>query len=71
MEHQTYVVRGMTCDHCVNAVTDELRSLAGVTAVEVDLRVGDGSPVTVVSDSPLDLADVSAAVDEAGYELDA
>lgn len=71
MAHQTYVVRGMTCDHCVNAVTDELRSLAGVTAVEVDLRVGDGSPVTVVSDSPLDLADVSAAVDEAGYELDA
>jgi copper chaperone len=62
----TYTVTGMTCGHCVQAVTDELTALAGVTDVEVSLA--DGA-VTVTSDGPLDLADVAAAVDEAGYAL--
>lgn len=62
----TYRVVGMTCNHCVSAVTDEVSSLAGVTAVEVDLGTGD---VTVTSDAALDVDTVRAAVDEAGYEL--
>jgi copper chaperone CopZ len=62
----TYTVTGMTCGHCVQAVTDELSALAGVTEVQVSL--GDGA-VTVTSDGPLDSADVAAAVDEAGYAL--
>ncbi len=62
----TYTVTGMTCEHCVQAVTGELRALPGVESVDVDL--GSGA-VTVSSTAPLDDADVRAAVDEAGYEL--
>jgi len=62
----TLTVTGMTCDHCVAAVTEELGKVAGVDQVEVDL---DSGRVTVVSDAPLDAAAVAAAVDEAGYEV--
>jgi copper chaperone CopZ len=62
----TYTVTGMTCGHCVQAVTDELTALAGVSDVQVSLA--DGA-VTVTSADPLDPADVAAAVDEAGYVL--
>jgi copper chaperone len=66
MSTTTYQVVGMTCDHCVAAVTEELTALPGVTAVAVDLSTGD---VVVTSDAPLDPAGVAAAVDEAGYAL--
>ena len=62
----TYTVIGMTCTHCVNAVTSELTALPGVKAVQVDL--GSGA-VTVTSATPLRHEQVRAAVDEAGYEL--
>ncbi|WBC13704.1 heavy-metal-associated domain-containing protein [Micromonospora sp. WMMA1998] len=62
----TYQVRGMTCGHCVTAVSTELRALPGVTDVQVDLATGR---VTVTSPSPLDADAVRAAVDEAGYDL--
>lgn len=61
-----FTVKGMTCSHCVQSVTEELSSLPGVTAVQVDLASGG---VTVASAEPLDDAAVRAAVDEAGYEL--
>ncbi|MGE9808808.1 heavy-metal-associated domain-containing protein [Janibacter sp. G1551] len=60
-------VTGMTCGHCVQAVTGELTALPGVTAVDIDLVAGGDSPVTITSDGPLDSAAVTAAVDEAGY----
>jgi copper chaperone len=62
----TYTVTGMTCSHCVQAVTGELTALPGVEDVQVDL--GSGA-VTVTSAAPLADNDVRAAVDEAGYEL--
>ena len=62
----TYTVTGMTCAHCVQAVTGELSGLAGVDAVQVDLASG---AVTVTSAEPLADEAVRAAVDEAGYEL--
>jgi copper chaperone len=65
----TYQVIGMSCGHCVAAVTDELTELPGVTAVSVALVPDAASTVTVTSDSPLVDAEVSAAVDEAGYTL--
>jgi len=70
MTTQTYSVTGMTCGHCVHAVTTELRALAGVTGVDVDLVAGATSTVTVTSDAPLERDDVAAALDEAGdYQL--
>jgi copper chaperone CopZ len=62
----TYTVTGMTCEHCVRAVTEELSGLPGVAGVEVDLGTG---AVTVTSAVPLPDDAVRAAVDEAGYEL--
>ena len=44
---QQYAVRGMTCDHCVTAVTEEISALSGVIGVEVDLVVNGNSRVTV------------------------
>lgn len=62
----TYTVAGMTCAHCVSAVTQEVSALAGVDTVDVDLDTG---AVTVTSAAELDLAAVREAVDEAGYTL--
>jgi copper chaperone CopZ len=67
MTTSTYTVVGMTCEHCVRAVTDEVSALEGVTRVEVDLAPG---LVTVVSTAPVEDAAVAAAVAEAGYEVD-
>lgn len=66
MTTTTYRVTGMTCDHCVRAVTTELVLLEGVRSVDVDLSVG---AVTVTSDGPLDVEDIREAIDEAGYAL--
>ena len=46
----SYSVSGMTCAHCVAAVTEEVGRLAGVSAVDVDLNAGGDSRVTVTSD---------------------
>ena len=66
MATTTYRVEGMTCDHCVHAVTTELLLVPGVEAVRVDLQ---GGTVSVTSAAPLVEDDVIEAVDEAGYTL--
>lgn len=66
MPTQRYVVHGMTCDHCVRAVSEEVGRLPGVRGVRVDLLTGT---VTVDSDPPVDRAAFAAAVGEAGYEV--
>jgi copper chaperone len=62
----TYRVQGMTCGHCVQAVSTEVGALPGVEKVDVDLPTG---MVTVTSQAQLDAERVRVAVDEAGYEL--
>lgn len=62
----TFQVEGMTCDHCRQAVTTEISSVAGVQTVAVDIASGT---VTVSADQPVDRSDIAAAVDEAGYTL--
>lgn len=70
MNSATYRVSGLTCEHCVRAVTAELNDVAGVTGVAVDLVPGGTSAVTVSSEAPLAERDVAAALDEAGgYRL--
>jgi copper chaperone CopZ len=66
MSSTRYTVVGMTCGHCVNAVTEEVSQVPGVTAVDVDLASGG---LTVTSDAPVDDAAVRAAVEEAGYDV--
>jgi len=59
----TYTVSGMTCGHCERAVREEVGQLPGVRGVEVSHETG---AMTVISEAPVDLGDVAAAVDEAG-----
>jgi copper chaperone len=65
----TYAVTGMTCEHCVRAVRDELARLPGVAEVAVELVPGGESSVTVASAAPLSAEAVRAALDEAGGYL--
>jgi copper chaperone len=70
MTSATYRATGMTCEHCVHAVSDELKNLGGVSDVTVQLNPGGQSAVTVTSDAPLPAEAVAAALDEAGdYRL--
>ena len=69
MTTTTYSVTGMTCGHCVGAVTSELSGLPGVQDVAVSLVPGGVSAVTVTSTAPLEPSAVAEAIDEAGYDL--
>ncbi|HLS04068.1 MAG TPA: heavy-metal-associated domain-containing protein [Actinomycetales bacterium] len=63
-------VAGMTCQNCVNHVTEELNEIPGVTAIDIELGE-DGGPSTVRVISEDRIADdvLEAAIDEAGYEV--
>ena len=63
---RSYRVTGMTCDHCANAVTQEVGALPDVTDVHVEVVSGD---LTVTSTRPLSEDEVSTAIHEAGYDL--
>jgi copper chaperone len=62
---KTYTVPGMSCSHCVTAVSHEVAQVTGVDAVDVVL---DSKLVTVRGDG-VDDAAVRAAIGEAGYEV--
>ena len=66
MRTSSYTVTGMTCDHCVASVTEEVEEIPGVESVDVALETG---AVTITSAEPVDRAAVQAAVEEAGYRL--
>ena len=55
---QTWTVSGMTCDHCVASVTEEIAELPGVRRVDV-----------VLANGALSVDAVREAVAEAGYQL--
>jgi copper chaperone len=70
MSVQTFSVTGMTCGHCVNAVSAELGHLPGVSEVAVDLDADGVSTVRVITEVELTDAQVAEALDEAGdYHL--
>jgi len=62
---KAYKVDGMTCGHCVQAVTEEVAKVPGVDGVAVDLSSG----MVDVTGTDIDDAAVAAAVDEAGYSV--
>ena len=61
---QYFTVYGMTCDHCVLSVTEEVSEVEGVEDVDVDLESGR---LTVIGDGFSD-EDIRAAVVQAGYQ---
>jgi copper chaperone len=62
-------VEGMTCQHCVKAVTTEVSRVDGVLKVDVVLHTDVPSEVLVTSDAVLDPRALREAVDEAGYDV--
>jgi copper chaperone len=66
MSTTTYTVSGMTCDHCVRAVTEEVSKVDGVEMVDVEL---DSGRMVVTSEGEVSDEAVAAAVDEAGYQV--
>jgi copper chaperone CopZ len=60
-----YTVSGMTCEHCVRSVDEEVSGVPGVTAVAVELASGR----LIVTGSGFSDDDVRAALEEAGYTL--
>jgi copper chaperone CopZ len=62
----SYTVQGMTCDHCVRSIEEEVAMVPGVTEARADLATGS---LTVATDGEPDRVAVGAAVHEAGYEL--
>jgi copper chaperone len=64
LPHTTYLVAGMTCEHCRVAVTEEVTQVAGVASVDVDLA----AKLVRVHGADVDRAAVVAAIDEAGYD---
>ena len=69
MELLNVEVAGMSCDHCVAAVREEVQGIPGVQQVDITLREDAASIVTITSEEVLDLAQVAAAIDEAGYRM--
>jgi copper chaperone CopZ len=65
VEQREYRVDGMTCEHCVAAVTREVSAVPGVQEVEVDLSSG----LLRVTGDQVSGDAVRAGVEEAGYSL--
>ena len=63
--NRTYTVAGMTCEHCVMSVREDVGEISGVRDVDVDL---DSGRLTVAGEGFTD-EQVAAAVTEAGYEV--
>jgi copper chaperone CopZ len=56
-------VEGMSCEHCVIAVTTEVGAVSGVDTVSVDLKAG------IVTVAGGDRPAIEAAIDEAGFDV--
>jgi len=66
MSLSVITVTGMTCEHCENAVRAEISVIPGVSQVDVDVASGE---VKILAEPAPELADLRAAVEEAGYQL--
>ena len=59
-------IKGMSCQHCVMAVTKALSAIDGIKNVKVDLKSGEAS---YDETKPVDAKVIADAVKKAGYEV--
>ncbi len=59
-------IKGMTCGHCVMAVTKALNAVDGVRDIHVDLKTGTA---TYEEMQPVDPGVIAAAIKKAGYDV--
>jgi copper chaperone len=64
MDEASYIVAGMSCEHCRESVTEELARVPGVEHVDVDLE----TKLVRVRGRSLEDTALVAAIDEAGYD---
>jgi copper chaperone len=64
---KTIKISGMSCEHCVKAVTKALMDVDGIENISVSLEKGEASFDEV---GPVDYADVKRKIEDAGYELE-
>jgi copper chaperone len=62
---ERFQVPGVSCQHCVNAITKEVSALPGVQQVQVAL---DNKTVTVEHGEQINTDQIVAAINEAGYD---
>ena len=62
--NQTFQVQGMSCGHCVGAVTQAVKSVDPHAEVKVDLASGQ-----VQVQSAQDPAAIARAIEEEGYKV--
>ena len=67
MEKHTIKVQGMSCEHCVKAVTEAIAGLPGLSGINVDLAGGIAS--FSYEPAKTGLEKIKAAVVDAGYEV--
>jgi len=65
VQQLTMNISGMTCDHCVGAVTRALQQLEGVRI----LRVAIGSASVAYDPSRISPDRMTRAIEDAGYEV--
>ena len=61
----SYTVTGMTCHHCVNAISEEVSAVPGITGVTVTL---DDGKLEITTEAPVDFDRIVEAVYEAGEQ---
>ncbi len=64
---QSVKIKGMSCQHCVMAVTKALEAIEGIKNVSVDLNTGKATYEEI---KPLDAAVIALAIKKAGYDVE-
>jgi copper chaperone len=67
MEQKTLKVEGMSCDHCVKAVTNALSGMSGVADVVVSLK--DKTASFKFDPALASIEDIAKAITEEGFEV--
>lgn len=63
---KTIKVKGMSCEHCVKAVSKALSEIEGIENVNVELSKGEAH---FEETKPVDLAVIQQKIEKAGYQL--
>lgn len=63
---KTIKIKGMTCNHCVMAVTKALNTIEGIKDIKVDLQ---SAQATFEGDKAIDMQLIKQAIEKAGYEV--
>jgi copper chaperone len=67
MEHVTVNIEGMSCEHCVKAVTDAVTALPSVSDVDVNLSAGTAS--LIFDPGAVSYGAIKEAIEDQGFDV--